>query len=66
MAISSSRGQNEKDKFVDDGSGNVALRLVVTSSSNTSSSLGDSKSSLEYGKFIEDDSGDVAIAILQV
>lgn len=52
----------EKAKFIDD-SGNVCLRVVATSTSNTSAPLATSITDLEYNKFVDDDNGDTAIVL---
>ena len=66
MAIPTSLNDREYDKFVDDGSGNVAVRFLSTTASGTSDTLVNNKSSREYKKFVEDDSGDVAVVLLAV
>ena len=66
MSLPVSKGDREYDKFVDDGSGNVAVRFLATTASGTSDTLVNNKSSREYKKFVEDDSGDVAVVLLAV
>ena len=63
MAISSNREQLEKDKFKDESSV-PAIRLVATTSSNTSGILDSNREDNEYAKFVEDDSGDVAVVFV--
>ncbi len=56
----------EQAKFVDE-SGNVCIRVVATTATDTSSPLTSSNvDDLEYGKFVEDDNGDVAIVLKSV
>lgn len=65
MAIPSNIDDLEQAKFIDD-SGNVCIRVIRVTSSNTSSPLSTSITDLEYGKFVEDDNGDVAVVIKSV
>lgn len=55
----------EQAKFIDDA-GNVCIRVVATTATNTSSPLAESLTDLEYSKFVEDDNGDVAIVLKSV
>ena len=65
MAVPSSRTQREYNKFIE-SSGDVALRIVETTTADTSALLGVTIKDLEYGKFVEDINGDVAIVLLAV
>jgi hypothetical protein len=56
----------EQAKFVDNA-GNVCIRVLATTATNTSSLLtSNNVTDLEYGKFVEDDNGDVSIVLLAV
>lgn len=65
MALPLNIDDLEQAKFVDE-SGNVCIRVVATTSSNTSASLSSNLDQNEYGKFVEDDNGDVAIVLSSV
>jgi hypothetical protein len=65
MAIPRNIGDLEQSKFIED-SGNVAIRVVLTTASNTSSALAESIDDLEYNKFVEDDFGNTAIVLSSV
>lgn len=66
MPISSNINDLEQAKFVDNA-GNVCIRVLATTATNTSGLLtSDNVTDLEYGKFVEDDNGDVAVVLLAV
>lgn len=66
MALPLNIDDLEQAKFIDD-SGNVCIRVVQTTATDTSSPLtSNNVTDLEYGKFVEDDNGDVAIVLLAV
>lgn len=56
----------EKAKFVDDGSGEPAVRVFSVTSSNTSGTLSSNVDDNELAKFVEDDNGDPAIYCIAV
>lgn len=61
MALAVSLSDREKDKFFEDGSGDVTIRLLGVTTSNTTNTMPTSKSGREQDKFVEDSSGDVAV-----
>jgi len=62
MALSTSPNEREYDKFVEDGSGNVAIRVVgVPATIGVGAGISQSPDARENEKFIEDGSGDVAV-----
>ena len=64
MAIPTSRSDRERGKFVDDGSGNTAIRYVITTATlGTGSGLGGSLGNREMAKFVQDDSGNTAVIL---
>jgi len=55
----------EQAKFID-SSGNVCIRVVGTTTSDTTAILSSNTNQNEYGKFVEDINGDTAIVLLVV
>jgi len=55
----------EQAKFIDD-SGNVCIRVVTTTTGNTSAILSSNTNQNEYGKFVEDVNGDTAIVLKSI
>lgn len=52
----------EQAKFLDD-SGNVCIRVVATTTSNTTAAFSTNRNDNEYSKFVEDVDGNTAILL---
>ena len=64
MSISSDVNQLELEKFTENPSGFVSVKILAVSSTATLSDLKSNVSDNEKGKFVEDESGDCAVAFV--